>query len=71
MKVIDAWERASIGFASNASMRGWASFGGQLGKITLTCPGAWGNSSFDHCQRLKHRFQHLGLRNEVDIFFHA
>lgn len=27
------------------------------------------NSSFDHCQRLKHRFQHLALRKEGEIFF--
>lgn len=29
------------------------------------------NSSFEHCQRLKHRFQHLALRKEVRIFFHS
>ena len=40
-------------------------------KWVLLSRGHGGNSSFHHCQRLKHRFQHLALRKEVRIFFHS
>ena len=40
-------------------------------KWVLLSRGHGGNSSFHHCQRLKHRFQHLALRKEVGIFFHS
>jgi hypothetical protein len=37
-------------------------------KWLLPAQGHGVNSSFDHCQRLKHRFQHLALRKDVKDF---